>query len=257
MRFAVLGPLSVTQGDRTLPLCGIHCRATLGFLLFNANRVVPTSQLIRALWGIRPPTTARKMIHNAVANLRKDLFPDPDAPDRPALLTAAPGYLLRLDPAHLDLLRFHDLAAKGRAELAVKSWDRAAAFLRKALALWRGPALADLVEDGIDWPELTAIENTRLNVLEDCMDAELATGRHHQIVNELQMTVDAEPLRERSCRQLMIALYRCGRQAEALHVYRRIRSILVNEFGIDPSPDLREMEYAILNQDPMLLVPAK
>jgi DNA-binding SARP family transcriptional activator len=192
-----------------------------------------------------------------VANLRKHFSPNPVDPNRPALLTVAPGYLLRIDPARLDLLRFQKLAARGRAELAVESWDQAAVSLRHALALWRGPALADLVEDGIEWPELTAIENMRLNVLEDRVDAELAAGLHHEIVDELQMVVEAEPLRERSCRQLMVALYRCGRQAEALNAYRRTRSILVNEFGLDPSPHLQGMEHAILNHDPMLLMSAR
>ena len=253
MRFHVLGPLAATRDGRPVSLGGAKQRATLGLLLLRANRVVPTSELLTALWagdGGAPPT-ARKILQNAVRGLRV-VFSD----GAPELLTQLPGYLLRVDPAQVDLFEFYRRAEQGRAELAAGSSEVAAVTLRGALALWRGPVLADLVEGGVAWPELTAVRNARLDVLEDYVDAELANGRHQAALGELESMVEAEPFRERLCQQLMLALYRSGRQADALNVYARVRSELVERLGLEPGRSLQLLQQAILAHDPALVPPA-
>ncbi|MGA6166229.1 BTAD domain-containing putative transcriptional regulator [Amycolatopsis magusensis] len=255
MRFNLLGPLEVFSGDNPIGISGHNRRATLGFLLLHANNVVATSRLLQAVWSGDAPQTARKILHNAIADLRGVLAGA--GPGAPELLTTAPGYLLRIDPRQVDLFRFHELVEHGRAELTARSFDTAAATLREALALWRGPALADLIESGIRWPELLTVQNAKLAAIEDCMEAELAGGRHHEVIGELEAVAEAEPLRERLAGQLMLALYRCGRQADALTAYRRTRTALVDSLGLDPSRDLQALERAILNHDPSLSLPAE
>ncbi|MCS0638385.1 AAA family ATPase [Streptomyces sp. LP05-1] len=258
----MLGPMEILGDDGgAVVLGGIKQRATLGFLLLQANRVVATSQLMNALWGLDDaPTTARKILQNAVYRLRGVLSPEiggipgRTAPGAPALLTQPPGYMLRVDPDRVDLHRFHRWVAEGREKLALGEHEPAARLLRDALALWRGRALADLVETGTDWPELIAVQNTRLDVMEDYFEAQLACGRHHAILSGLETMADAEPLRERCCGQLMLALYRCGRQADALNVYSRIRSALVEDLGLEPSRRLQRLQHAILTQDPELFL---
>ncbi|PJE98184.1 hypothetical protein CUT44_08525 [Streptomyces carminius] len=253
MRFRILGPLNVTGIDHSVSLGGINQRAALGYLLLHANNVVATSRLLQALWGEDPPPTARKILQNAISSLRRTLV-DRESGDRSKLLvTHAPGYVLRADPATIDSCEFKELAWKGQAALTAGEWDEADCHLRKALALWKGPALADLVEDGYAWPELTALQNARFGVLENRMEAALAVGRHFEIIGELEAVVSTDPLRERLCRQLMLALYRSGRQADALSVYRRTRAALVERLGLDPGPELRRLERAILDHDPSLL----
>ncbi|MEW2623457.1 BTAD domain-containing putative transcriptional regulator [Streptomyces sp. NPDC048106] len=252
MRFRVLGPLHVFRDDVPLPLGGISRRATLGHLLLHANTVVSTGQLLRALWGEEPPPTARKILQNAVSGLRRALGDGISRQGAQVLVTHAPGYVLRADPAAIDLCEFRELSGRGQRALALGQWDEAEGHLRRALELWRGPALADLAAGGYDWPELTALENERFAVLENRMEAALAAGRHLAVLGELEAVVSAEPRRERLSRQLMLALYRAGRQADALEVYRRTRTALVEELGLDPSPELRELERAILDHDPGL-----
>ncbi|WP_230885693.1 BTAD domain-containing putative transcriptional regulator [Streptomyces spinoverrucosus] len=252
--------MEILDDDTPLILGGIKQRATLGYLLLHANKVVATSQLLNALWGIDDaPATARKILQNAVYGLRGLLSsrrsepPGADAPQGGTmLLTQPPGYVLRVDPEQLDLHRFHTWVSHGRARQAQGAPEAAATLLRDALNLWRGPALADLVEAGIEWPDLVALQNTRLDVMEDYFDAQLACGRHHAVLTELQMMVQAEPLRERSCGQLMLALYRCGRQADALSLYGRVRSVLVEDLGLEPGHGLQSLQQAILTQDPAL-----
>ncbi|ROP35660.1 BTAD domain-containing putative transcriptional regulator [Saccharothrix texasensis] len=254
MEFRLLGPLEVLHDGRPSSLGGIKQRATLGFLLLKANQVVPTSQLLCALWpGEDPPASARKMLQNAVWSLRAALSSS-DGPGAPRLSTQAPGYVLQVDPARVDLFRFHELAERGRAEQGRP--EVAAKVLREALATWRGAALADLVESGICWPELTVVENARLDAMEDYFDAELACGRHQSVLGELEAMVEAERLRERSCGQLMLALYRCGRHADALAVYSRLRTSLVDDLGLEPGPALQALQHAILTHDPSLALPA-
>jgi DNA-binding SARP family transcriptional activator len=252
LRFQVLGPLVVLRNDEPVAITGINQRATLGYLLLHANQVVATSQLLQALWGDSPPLTARKILHNAISSLRRALADPLDPNETPVLVTQAPGYLLRVPTAHLDLSHFRELAQAAQLALPAGRWDEAERQLRDALALWRGPVLADVAEAGFDWPELAALRNARIAALENRMEAALAAGRHLEIIDELESLVHGVPLRERLSRQLMLALYRSGRQADALRLYQRMRSVLVNELGLDPSPELRELERAILDHDPAL-----
>ncbi|MGW4128465.1 BTAD domain-containing putative transcriptional regulator [Amycolatopsis japonica] len=249
MRFQLLGPLEVVDEDRPLPVNGSKQRAALGFLLLHVNSVVATSTLLKALWPVEMPTTGRKMLQNAVSGLRQLLSPSGYDSDSTVLLTHAPGYLLRAPSDSVDLNRFHDKVNDGRKKLADGDWLQAASTLREGLALWRGPVLADLVELGIDWPVLTTVRNARLAAIEDYVEAEFACGRYGEVMHELETWVEAEPLRERLCGQLMRALYHNGRQADALGVYRRLRARMVDGLGLDPGRELQELEQAILNQE--------
>lgn len=256
MHFGVLGPLEVIAHGQPVALRGLLQRATLGVLLLNPNRVVSTSRLAEALWRDEPPPTARKMLQNAVAGVRSAFRGIPAAPGT-ELVTNAPGYLLKVASNSVDAHRFHALAAAGRAHLASGAYEPAAAMLSEALALWRGPVLADLRESGLNWPEAMALDNDVLAVLEDYADARLALNQHHDVLTRLEVTLaDARfPCRERMLGQFMIALYRAGRQADALGAYRRMRSVLVEEFGLDPSRKLQELERAILTHDQRLVAP--
>ncbi|SHM83410.1 Transcriptional regulatory protein, C terminal [Actinacidiphila paucisporea] len=249
MRFTVLGPLEAIRDGRPVLLGGANQRAVLAFLLLRPNRVVATSELIKALWGEGAPPTARKMVQNAVAGLRRALGPEA------ALSTVPPGYVLRIDPDAIDLTRFDELVRSGRDALRAQDWESAAVLLREALALWRGPVLADVAETGVGWHELAMVKETRLAAFEDCVEAELTLGRHREVVGELAAMSEQEPARERTCGLLMLALYRCGRQPEALAAYQRLRDRLVGDFGLDPGAELQDLERAILKQHPMLALP--
>ncbi|MER8237396.1 BTAD domain-containing putative transcriptional regulator [Streptomyces sp. NPDC094049] len=255
MRFRLLGPLEAISADGPVALGGTKQRATLGYLLLNANRVVATSELVEALWESEDvPATARKILHNAIWGLRTILSENmgSGSPGAPELVTKAPGYMLRVDPDDVDLLVFRRWVTAGRAELAAGAARDASRWLRQGLDLWGGPLLADLAESGISWPELDAARRDRLDVLEDLFEAELECGHHHSILGELTMMAEAEPWRERARGQLMLALYRCGRQADALSVYERVRSSLVENLGLEPGHGLRTLQHAILTHDPAL-----
>jgi DNA-binding SARP family transcriptional activator/class 3 adenylate cyclase len=254
VEFRILGPVEVldAQGQR-LALGGPKQRALLAVLLLHAGQVVAIERLIDELWGEDPPDTAAHILQVCVANLRKAV--EPARPRRAAggvLRTQAPGYLVDLGPDELDLVRFERLAGDGRAALAAADPAQAARLLREAVGLWRGPALADVTLAASGQGELVRLEERRLAALEDRIEADLALGRHAELVGELQALVAAHPLRERLWGQLMVALYRSGRQAEALEAYRRTRETLAEELGIDPSRPLQELERAILAQDPAL-----
>ncbi|MFD5911547.1 BTAD domain-containing putative transcriptional regulator [Streptomyces massasporeus] len=259
MEFKVLGPLDVVSGGRSLPLGGVKQRAVLGLLLLHANQVVATSQLLEALWPEDArPVTARKMVQNAVWGLRALLESgDGEGHAAPRLLTRAPGYVLRVDPEQLDATRFERAVAAGRARLDAGEAAEAAELLGEALAEWRGSALSDLAEQGVEWAELTALRQLRLDAMEDRFEAELACGRHHAVLGELTSLAEAEPLRERLCGQLMLALYRCGRQAEALSVFSRVRLALVEEYGLEPSAALQTLQHRILRHDRALASPTE
>ncbi|MFF7378306.1 BTAD domain-containing putative transcriptional regulator [Streptomyces massasporeus] len=259
MEFKVLGPLDVVSGGRSLPLGGVKQRAVLGLLLLHANQVVATSQLLEALWPEDArPVTARKMVQNAVWGLRALLESgDGEGHAAPRLLTRAPGYVLRVDPEQLDATRFERAVAAGRARLDAGEAAEAAELLGEALAEWRGSALSDLAEQGVEWAELTALRQLRLDAMEDRFEAELACGRHHAVLGELTSLAEAEPLRERLCGQLMLALYRCGRQAEALSVFSRVRLALVEEYGLEPSAALQTLQHRILRHDGALASPTE
>lgn len=255
MYFKTLGPLEITREDGPLPVTGFNQKAILGYLLLNAGKVVPTRQLITALWDHTPPSTARKMIQNGVSGLRSTL--ELGAEQQPVrLLTRSPGYVLQVPSQNIDSTRFEELTRLGRAKLAAGAAAEASAALREALALWRGPVMADLTEAGVRWPELDALQRARCLVYEDCVEAELTLGRHHELVGELAAAAAIEPTRERLCGQLMLALYRCGRQPDALLAYQRTRAALVEEFGLDPGAALQDLELRILRRDPGLNEPA-
>lgn len=252
MKFFVLGSLEVTGGAVPVDLGGVKQRSVLGYLLLHANEVVPGSRMRAALWDGQPPSTARKMVQNAVSAIRRVLAADTTV----ELVTHAPGYQLRVAQDDIDMYRFRQLVHKGRAAVSAGAPARGAHLLREALHLWRGRALADLVEAGTAWSELSAVEDERLTALEDCFDAELRCGRHREITPELEVLTAAEPLRERLCMQFMLALYRSGRQVDALNVYRRTRGALVDGLGIEPGPDLQALQHRILDHHASLQVPA-
>jgi DNA-binding SARP family transcriptional activator len=251
MRFRLLGSLEVLDGERQVDLGGAVQRAVLGYLLLHANQVVPTSRMLRVLWDGQAPLTARKMVQNAVSAIRRMLAAQ-GGDGAAALVTHPPGYRLQVDPGAVDVHHFRRLVDQGRTALAAGSAERGTSLLREALGLWRGRALADLVERGTMWSELAAVENERLLALEDCFDAELACGRHREITPELEVLTAMHSLRERLCHQYMLALYRSGRQADALREYNLVRRRLVDELGMEPSPMLQDRMQAILNQDPSL-----
>ncbi|MGX2998272.1 BTAD domain-containing putative transcriptional regulator [Streptomyces sp. JNUCC 64] len=256
MRFKMLGPLEVSVDGRPIALGGIKQRAALGFLLLQPNQVVSTSQLLRALWSVEgAPATARKILQNAIWGLRRALTDEGERQGPAALRTRPPGYTLQVDRDLIDHHQFTRWVDEGRSRLAAGAPEDASLLLRDALALWRGPALSDLVEAGVLWPELSTLQDTRLGVQEDFFEAQLASGQHYPVLGELEVMVDNEPLRERSCGQLMRALYRCGRQADALGVYSRLRTALVEDLGLEPSRELRTLQQAILTHDPSLQLP--
>ncbi|MFD1146222.1 BTAD domain-containing putative transcriptional regulator [Saccharothrix hoggarensis] len=250
----MLGPLTALDHDgHPVPLGGARQRATLGLLLLQANQVLATSQLLRALWpGDDAPTSARKILQNAVWGLRTVFAAHESGRDgAPSLVTQPPGYTLRLDAEQVDLHRFTRQACDGQALLASGEPAKATKVLREALSLWRGPVLADLVEAGVNWPELTAVQHSRLDAMENLFEAELACGRHHAVLGQLQAMVETEVLRERLCGQLMLALYRCGRHADALTAFTRTRAALA-DLGLEPGHGLRALQQAILTHDPAL-----
>jgi DNA-binding SARP family transcriptional activator len=258
--FFLLGPLEARQRERPLRLGSIKHRMLLAKLLLHPNQVVSTEELIVAVWGEEPPPTVKQSLQNHVAALRKAIEADNGAGPPRTLVTRDPGYLLRVDPERLDLHRFQRLDREGRQALSEGDPARAADLLRQALALWRGPALADVAASAdLAWPELVGVEELQVASTEARIEAELALGRHHELVAELEALVRTYPLREHLHGQLMLALYRSGRQADALAAYRAARKILVDELGIEPSVGLQRLEQAILAQDPALdlLVPAR
>ncbi|MFF1307345.1 BTAD domain-containing putative transcriptional regulator [Streptomyces sp. NPDC058307] len=232
-----------------MPLGGIKQRAMLGMLLLRANRIVPSSKLLDSLWVDGVPPTARKMLQNAASGLRGILACDSSSADPPVLLTHTPGYLLHVEPSTIDLSRFTLHTEAARSYAADTDWESARRELREAIGVWRGPVLADLTEACTAWPEAVAVQKTYLVAVEELFDAELACGRHREVVAELELVAGRELSHERLVAQLMLALYRCGRQLDALGVYRRARVSLIETHGLEPSRELQEIEHLILNQD--------
>ncbi len=253
--FRVLGPLQVAANGSFLPLGGAKQRAVLALLLLHANEVVPLERLIDELWDESPPESAANIVQGYVSHLRKALEPGRGRGEHELLVSRPPGYTLRINSDQFDAQRFARLSDEGHGLLEDGDADGAAERLRSALALWRGPALADLAYERFAQSEVERLEELRLAALEDRIDADLALGRHSALVGELRELIAKHPLRERLRAQLMAALYRCGRQAEALEVYRDGRIASSAELGIEPGPALRELERAILQQDPALGAP--
>ena len=242
VEFLLLGPLEAVESGQPVPLGGRQQRALLAALLLRPNEVVPADQLIDGLWGERPPPTASTVVQLYVSRLRK-LF------GRDRFLTRPGGYELAIEPSRIDAGRFEALLAAAHETVDAAETAR---LLREALALWRGPALVDFAYDEFAAAESRRLEELRLAALEDRIDADLALGRDAELVGETEALLAGQPLRERLRGQLMLALYRSGRQAEALAVYRDGRHALVEELGLEPSPALRDLERRILDHDPAL-----
>jgi predicted ATPase/DNA-binding SARP family transcriptional activator/class 3 adenylate cyclase len=234
MEFRVLGPLEVTSEGRLLDLGGAKQRALLAMLLLDANTVVSTDRLADGLWEDDRPETAQKALHVHISGLRKML-------GKERVVTSEPGYLLRVEPDELDLTRFERLREQGK--------------LADALALWRGPPLSEFGERRFAQADIARLEDARLACLEDRIEQDLHVGRHAEVTGELEQLVQENPLRERLRALSMLALYRSGRQAEALAAYQDARSALVEELGIEPGKALRDLHQAVLNQDPALDLP--
>jgi DNA-binding SARP family transcriptional activator/tetratricopeptide (TPR) repeat protein len=250
MDFGILGPLEISEAGRPLPVVGAKQRALLAVLLLHANEPVSNDRLIEDLWGEDPPGTARKSLQIHVSRLRKAL-----GAGESRVVTRPNGYLLTVRPGEMDLDRFERCAEEGRDALARGHAERAAERLREALALWRGPPLADFAYEAFAQPEIARLEELRLAALEDRIDADLARGRHAELVGEIEALVAEQPLRERVRRQLVLALYRSGRQADALEAYRAARTKLIEELGLEPTPELRQLEQAILTHDRAVQAP--
>jgi DNA-binding SARP family transcriptional activator len=235
--FRILGPLEVEEDGRQVELAGQRQRALLIALLLHANEVVPTDRLIDDLWGEAAPKTATTSLHNSLSQLRKLLGE--------ALVTRSPGYVLRVERTQVDAFRFEDLLASARA---LEAADRAAA-LREALDLWRGPALVDVAYEAFAAQAANRLEELRVVVQEELFEAKLELGLHDALVPELESLIATHPLRERLWGQLLLALYRSGRQADALQAFQKARRVLLDELGIEPGPALKELHGAIIRQE--------
>jgi DNA-binding SARP family transcriptional activator len=247
MDYRILGPLAAFDGERALSLGGTRQRSVLALLLLRANEALTRDVIIDELWAESAPPTAAKVLQNCISALRKEL-PDGGA----ALRTVGSAYALEVAAEELDRDRFEQGLAKGRAALAAGENEEAAQQLRTALALWRGGPLADFSYERFAQDEIMRLDELHIEAVEDRIDADLACGRAEELVAELEGLVGRHPLRERLRRQLMLALYRTGRQAEALAAYRNARQTLLGELGIEPTRALQELQKAILGQDPAL-----
>jgi len=239
----MLGPLEVRRGEETLALGGAKQRALFAILLLHANHVVSRERLAELLWGDEPPSTADHVIEVYVSQLRRVLEPE-GAPFK-LLVRKAAGYLLQVPPSDIDVNQFAGLVDGARSAQPAE----ATAQLARALGMWRGPALADFAGESFALGESARLNELRLYAREERIDAELALGHHAQLIGELQGLVEEHPLRERLCGQLMLALYRSGRQAEASDIYQRTRERLVDELGMEPGPELQELLKRILQQE--------
>ena len=241
MEFRILGPLEVVEDGRPVSLDRRRMRALLAFLLLHVNEAVSADRLIDEVWGPEPPKTAGASLQNYISRLRKAIGPE-------AVVSQPPGYALRVDPERFDLARFERLTMEARGAEPRERAEK----LRAALALWRGPALDDLAFEPFARDEVGRLEEARLAAFEDCIDAELELGRDGELVGELEELVEEHPLRERFRAQLMRALYRAGRQADALEAFQSAREVLTEELGLDPGEELRALQQAILRQDESL-----
>ena len=251
MQVRLLGAMEVAADDGTpVPVSGQKLRALLAVLALSCGRVVATDRLISDLWGDDQPAGVANALQRLVSKLRKALG------DGDVIVTRSPGYVLSVDERDVDVFLLDQQVAAGRAAAAAGDVDRAVTLLTEAERLWRGPALADFVYDDFAQPHITRLEELRLSLVEDRTEADIARGRHAAVVSELEVLVAEHPLRERLRQQLMVALYRSGRQADALRVFQVGRAALADELGLDPGPELRRLEAAILTQDPSLDAPA-
>src|SRR5215471_17928244 len=252
VEFGLLGPLLVRREAEEIAIPATRQRVLLAALLFRANQVVPVDELAETLWDTGLPATARVTLRNYMKRLRQALG---DA-DRSQIATRADGYLICVADGELDLARFEALRGQAAQCARAGRWPEASAALHEALALWRGEPLADVPSDVLARRELPRLAELRLQAAEDQIEADLHLGRDAEVIAGLRQLVGAEPLRERLHELLMLALYRAGRQADALDAYRRARATLVDELGIEPGPALRGLHQRMLAGDPALAAPA-
>jgi DNA-binding SARP family transcriptional activator len=249
VEFRILGPVDVVVDGQPLVPGGRRERTVLALLLLSLNRVVPSARLVDELW---PASRSREALHSlrvAVSRLRRTLR---EAGSPELLLTQSRGYVVRVAPELLDLTRFESLVAQGRDQMTHGNPHRASVSFREALSIWRGPALTDTAEAPFARAESARLEEIRLTALEARVEADLACGRHAELPSELEALIRSYPLREDLWGQLMLALYRSGRQADALRAYQMLRRNLGEELGIEPSTRLAKLERAILRQEPAL-----
>jgi YVTN family beta-propeller protein len=257
MEFRILGPVRALDDGRPIPLGGHRQRALLAVLLVHANEPLSADRLADELWGEAASAQAAKRLQVSIHRLRRTLEGGRDDGDSHSLLvTDAGGYVLRLEPAALDRDRFEDLVQEGRRALADGDPGRASQVLGEALGLWRGPPLADVAYESFAQPEIARLQELQMSATEAHIDARLALGAGSELVPELEALIASHPLRERLHAQLMLALYRSGRQADALEVYRRAREMLHDELGLEPGTELRHLQQAILRHDPTIEVPS-
>jgi DNA-binding SARP family transcriptional activator len=250
VQFALLGPVAARDDGRELQLGGPKQRALLAILLLHANTVVSRDRLIEGVWGERPPPTADHTLDNYVSRLRKTLGDD-------RISRRPPGYVLHVHAHELDLERFRTLMETGRGQLARNEPTQAATTLRSALALWRGPALADVLYVPFASEEAQRLEDLRLSALENRIEADLELGSGAELVGELESLVRDHPFRERFLGQLMLALYSSGRQTEALSAFQNGRQRLAEELGLEPGPELHDLQRRILEHDETLRLPRR
>ncbi len=245
MEYRILGPVTVTGDDgREVDLGGLRERVLLARLLLSANRMVPADTLVHDLWSGEPPPHSAATLRVYISRLRRALGAAAES-----LTTQPPGYRLAVEPGQLDADRFTSLVKVALADLTAGRSDAAAAGLRRALGLWHGEALADMSDLQFARADVTRLDEARLTAIESRAEADLACGRHAELAAELEGLAAGYPLRERLSSLRMIALYRCGRQAEALNAYEELRERLADELGIDPSPQLQRLQLAVLRQD--------
>jgi predicted ATPase/DNA-binding SARP family transcriptional activator len=256
MEFGILGPLEVRHGGRPVALGGGKLRALLAIFVLHANEPISAERLASALWGDEAPVGAVGTVRAYVSRLRRTLDAATGGRSADVIVTRPRGYRLVLDLECLDAHRFERLLAEGRKALAEDQPQRAISALEEALSLWRGRPLDDLAYERFLQDEISRLEGLYVAALEELVDAKLALGRHTEVVEQLETLISGHPYRERLWAQLMLALYRCNRQADALQAYRDARHLLVDALGIEPGQRLRDIERGILAQDPALAVPA-
>jgi YVTN family beta-propeller protein len=256
MDFHILGPLQVLDEGREVALTGSKQRALLALLLLHANEPLSSDRLIDEVWGEHPPATPEKALQVHISRLRKALAARPDNGAGGTVVTRDHGYELELDPERVDAHRFERLVTEGRRQLAAGRSRDALSALEEALSLWRGAPLADLAYEPFAQREIARLSDLRIDALELLIEAKLAQGDHAEVVGQLETLIGQHPYRERLRAQLMLALYRSDRQADALQAYQNARRQLVEELGIEPGAELRELHARILGQDPSLLLPA-
>ncbi|WP_123602345.1 AfsR/SARP family transcriptional regulator [Micromonospora sp. Llam0] len=252
IRFGLLGPFLVARHDQLISINAGKQRAVLARLLLQANRVVSDRQLIRTVWGDEPPPTAARTLHSLISRIRRNL---PFCADGPVLTRHTSGYLLAIAAEQVDAHRFRRLVAEARAADGLGRTADVAAYLSEALELWRGDPLAGVPVTPIIAAECARLEEQRRTAVSDRIDADLLLGRHVELIAELRALATEQPECERVWWQLMLALHRSGRSAEALLAYQRVREVLSAELGADPTPQLQDLHRRILSADPELAAP--